>query len=108
MTPTAAKPPSDTAKPPGLRSGGGPGEQEDQGLEIDGLDQVMVEPRLAGPPSVLLMTVAGDGDDAGVPAAVLGPEHAGDLVAVHPRQPDVEQHHLGPERAGRLEGGLAV
>ena len=31
----------------------------------------------------------------------------GDLVAVHPRQADVQQHHLGPKGRGRLQGRRA-
>ena len=45
-------------------------------IEIDGLDQVVVEARGARAPAVLLLAVAGDGDDDGVLADVLLAEPA--------------------------------
>ena len=38
-------------------------QDRDQGVVVDGLDQVVVEAGLAGAAPVLLLAVAGDGDD---------------------------------------------
>ena len=70
-------------------------------VEVDRLDQVMVEPRLARAAAGLLLPVARDGDDDGVLAALLSPQLGGHLVAVHPGKADVEEHDLGPMLAGR-------
>ena len=43
-------------------------EEREQGVEIDGLDQVVVEARLLRAASGLLVAVAGDGDEQGLRA----------------------------------------
>src|SRR5262245_59494021 len=59
------------------------------------LDEMVVEARILGPPPVALLPVAGHGDEAHPLQPLLLPQAAGDLVAVHPRQADVQQHHVG-------------
>ena len=67
-----------------------------------------VAARLAGALLVFLAPVAGQGDDPHGVAPRLFPQPAGHLVAVHPRQADVEQDEAGESAVGRPEGGRPV
>ena len=48
------------------RSRDGLADQGDEGVVIDGLDQVMVEAPFPGAEAIVVLAVAGDGDDHGV------------------------------------------
>src|SRR4051794_552493 len=88
---TRADPFRDFSRQSLLRRGDELGEQ----VEIDGLGDVMVE---AGGPRalpVVLLAVAGRGDEHGVPEALIVVEHRGDLVTVQAGQPDVEEEDFG-------------
>src|SRR5262249_3334877 len=43
-----------------------PTEERQEGVEIHGLDEVMVEPRGERPPPVLILSIPGDCDDDGI------------------------------------------
>ena len=100
---------SDSGFTPGS---GAPGavasEQFVQALGVHRLDQVVVEARLAGAAQVVLLAVAGQGHQQGPIRALQLPEPPGHLVAVHARQPDVEEDHVGRVGDRRLERGRAV
>src|SRR5437763_5016336 len=61
----------------------------DQALEIDRLHEVLLEPGLLGPTVVGDVAVACDRDHAQV--VVVASQARAQLVAIHQRQPDVEQ-----------------
>ena len=50
------------------------GEERDEGIVVERLDEVVVEARLLRAAAVLLLAVPRDGDDDGVLAALLPPE----------------------------------
>ncbi len=75
---------------------------------IDGLDQVVIDPGIAGTPAVFLLTVARDGDDHEVLHAGLAAEPLRNLITVESRQSDVEQHDVGMVFDGRLDGPVTV
>ena len=74
------------------------GEDLAQAIDVRRLDQVVVEAGLARPPLVVLLSPAGQGDQqrrrGGRRLARILPR---DLVAVHPRHADVQQHGVGLE-----------
>src|SRR4051794_26319297 len=65
-------------------------EDPEQLIEVDGLDQMSVEPGVRRSLAVLLLPVAGDGDDQLVRCARQQPNPSRHLVAVDVGQPDVE------------------
>ena len=68
-----------------------------------------VEAGLEGAPAVLLLAVAGEGDEEGRPQLRIGAEGAGHGVAVEPAgQADVAEDDLGPEAARLLHPFGAV
>ena len=73
------------------------------GLQVDRLDQLLVETELASPGAVRLLPVAGHGHEQ-APLAPRLAKAAGEFVAVHDRQADVHQRHLGIQLLGRLKG----
>jgi len=98
---------SDAARVPLMLCEGG-GEEGADFFYVDGLDHVVVDAGGAGTGAILLLAVAGDGDDEEVCAAGFGAEAAGDFVAIHEREADVEQDGGGEEDGGFFEGGGAV
>ena len=64
-----------------------------EGGDVDGLDDVVGEAVLARSPHVLGAPVARDGDQRGAVEAG-GPQRGGQLVPVHPGEPDVDEHQL--------------
>ena len=66
--------------------------------QIDRLDQVVVEAGLLRAQLVARLAVAGDRHQPDPRQPRLVPDAAGQLVAVHQRQPDVEQRDVGGER----------
>src|SRR6202034_4123825 len=82
-------------------------DQRDEGVIIDGLDQVVVEARLSGAEAILVLAVAGDGDDHDIPESVAA-KLACDLIAVHAGQADVEEDEFRPEVEGFGDGGRPV
>ncbi len=75
--------------------------------EADGLDQVVVEAGVAGAPEVILSAVPGERRQRRVCVA-RGAQPRGDRVAVHPRQPDLQQHQVRRRRGRRGHGSGAV
>src|SRR4051812_29665833 len=90
------------------RTSAGAGEERDERVEIDGLHEMVVEPRLAGTAAVFVLAISRDGDDDGGRAARFFPEDLRDLVAVHPREADVEEHEFRLQEACRLDRGRPV
>src|SRR5690606_22033435 len=82
-------------------------EQLLEDVELDGLQEVRVEAFLLRAPPVLVLAVAGDGDEARVAERRLRAEPARRLVAVAAGEPDVEEHDVGPELGGDGDGGVA-
>ena len=72
------------------------------------VDQMVVEARLPGAPTCLLVSVSGDRDQDRVPAALLLPKPGRKLVAIHPGESDIEEHHLRSMLAGGDERLLAA
>src|SRR6187431_2589677 len=82
-------------------------EQPTELLDVDWLHRVLVEPGFARPLPVALLAVTGHRDDIGIPQSELS-HPATDFIAVHPRQPDIEQDNVGPDRDAQVERGLPV
>ena len=80
----------------------------DEQVDVDRLREVMVEARGPGPLAVVLLAVARDRDEDAPAAALVRPQLGGDLVAAQPRQADVEEQDLGPERVRDLDGRVPV
>src|SRR5689334_22950872 len=74
-------------------------EEGEQGVEIDGFDEVAVEARLVRPPDVVLQAVAGDRDEEDA-LGKFRAEFSRELVAVHARQADVGEDGVGPLGSG--------
>ena len=68
----------------------------------------MVEARLTRAAAVLLLAVARDRDEDAIRAAFILTEQLGDLEAVHPGEPKIQEDHLGPLASGHRDGGRAV
>src|SRR5258705_10330694 len=64
-----------------------------QRVGIHRLHQMLVEAGFARAATIVVLSVAGDGDDVGLVEPLL-PQPATDLEAVQARQPEVEQHHV--------------
>src|SRR5262249_42504808 len=86
----------------------GLGKQDLEVLEVDGLHEVGVEAGLLGTAGVLLLAVASHRDEHDPAEILVLPASAGDLVAVHAGQADVEEDEVGPAAADQFEGGRAV
>src|SRR5262245_4854272 len=72
-----------------------------------GLRQVSVEARLERAPPVVFLPVPADRDEDRRGAAVRA-DATGDLVAIDPRQPDVDENDIGPDRLGAGDAARAV
>src|SRR5450631_2349851 len=77
----------------------------DQLLARGGLAQVSRGPGLQGATDVLVLVIRADHQDPYV--RVVTGEPAGDLDAIHPRKPDVHQHHVGAKLVDQRQGDLA-
>src|SRR6185436_10663086 len=109
LSPGEREPTGSLPPPRGL----GEGLAED--VDVDRLGEVAVKAGFAGLALVLLSAVGGDrGDEDRVTAVGGAADLAGHLVAVHARQAEVEEDHVGHlaghrfegRRAGRDQGGL--
>ena len=76
-----------------------PRQQRFEHRRIDGFYQMAVEARQAGAVAIFVLAVAGHGDEHGTLELGAGAEAGGDLVAVHARQPDVEEQDFGVKLA---------
>ena len=76
-----------------------------QNVGFHGLDQMLVKPRLVRAAAVLVLPVAGHGDQAGFGRGWVVTQPAGDPVAVQPRQPDVAEHDIRLPFFCRLDAG---
>jgi len=61
---------------------------------------MLVKPRGPGALAILWLTVAGDRDETGLTQLRQQSQSAGDLIAIHLREPDIEQNHLRSEGYG--------
>ena len=76
--------------------------------QVHRLHQVVAEAGLRGASPIGLLAVAGDGDQAHAGEARKLPQARGQLVAVHHRQPDVEEGDVGREvRRDRSAAGAS-
>lgn len=85
--------------------------QRDQGTqlaEVRRFDQVVVETRLRGSLKMLLLAVPAMGNQQGVMLTRHRTYAASDLVAIHVRQADIEQHHLRFELFNAEKRGRTV
>src|SRR6266496_1976091 len=73
-----------------------------------GLDEEHVETSVVRPLTIQFPAVAGQGYEQRLVEAIHLPQPAGDLVAVHARHAEVEQHHVRPEIVRDLQRGGAV
>ena len=83
-------------------------EQELEILKINRFDEVGVEAGRLRPLAVLFLAVAGHGHEGDVLECGIFPANLGDFVAVHDRQPDVQEDDVGFVAAGQLDGFFAV
>src|SRR5581483_10573792 len=83
-------------------------QQPDQGIVIDRLDQMVMKARFPRAATIVLPPVSGNGDEYRRLADVLLAKPGDHLVAVHSRQPDIEQDELRPMRARGLDRVGAV
>src|SRR5882724_10256822 len=79
------------------RAAGPLGEQAAQGGGIDRFDQVVVETGLLGAPPVLVLAMAGEGDQQ-QPRPQPFAQLPGEVAAVHARQPQIEEGHVRRRR----------
>ena len=79
-----------------------------QNLEVDRLDHMVVDASLARPPPVALLAVPGDGDEEQALAVGSTPKPGRQLIAVHSRQADVEQHDPGPKFIDQIKSRYSV
>ena len=82
-------------------------EQGVQAVPVEGLDEMVVEAGREGRTAVLLLGVAGDGDQDDRPGQ-LASEPGGDLVAVQAGEADVEHNAARPLAAGDLDRPMSV
>src|SRR5271157_327488 len=78
------------------------------GCEFHRFRQVEVKPGLPRPALVVIAPPTGEGDEYGPAERRLGAQAHRNLVTVHPGKPDVQEHHLGIEGAGRVQGRRAT
>lgn len=84
------------------------GHQAGESLGFNRLDQVSVEAGLQGALAIFRPPVAGDGDETPSRGARHCAEPARELVAIHVREPDVDEHDVWLEAADRLGRCMAV
>ena len=75
---------------------------------IDRLDEVVVAAGGTRAAAGLVLTVTRDGDQEEVATRFFSAQSLGDLVAIQPGQADVQQDHIGPQSACRLQRIEAV
>ena len=75
---------------------------------VHGLDHVRVESGLARLLAVFRLSPPRERDQHQILTPWFLPDAPADFIAIHPRQTDIEQHDVGPDSAGSLEGGHAV
>ncbi len=68
----------------------------------------MIEAGLLGEPPVFFLSIPGDCDQGDIFYGLFAPEMCGNLIAVHPRQPDVEEHDFGFRLLCLVETGGAI
>lgn len=80
-----------------------------EALEQDRLHQVHVKPCFTSLPSVVILSVSGDGDEARTLGAVSLAQPPRYLITVHDRQPEIEQYDVRVELLdGRQCSGSVV
>jgi hypothetical protein len=72
-----------------------PAQDGEQLVEVDRLDEMVIDAAAARAAPGLLVAEAGDGDDQGVGAAIVGAPPLGDLVAGEVRQVEVGWSGVG-------------
>ena len=77
-------------------------------VELDRLDQMLVEAGVEGTPAIRAAAVAGQRDQDDPPRARIGAQRAGELVAVHRRQADVEDRRRRRETVEEAQRRVAV
>src|ERR1051326_8313412 len=83
-------------------------DQVSERLWGDRFGEMIVQLCLAGQTSILLPSIAGDGDQGGVPQALLLAQPAGDFIAVHAWQPDIQQDNVWHRRECRFDRGRTI
>lgn len=73
-------------------------------FQLDGFDKLTIEAGLLRPGEIVIVGVAGDGHQHCTGRFRQLAKLAGNLVAIEPRQQDVQQDNLGPEGACRRQG----
>ena len=70
--------------------------------ELEGFGEMVIHAGIQRSLQILILAITGDGYEQGIGELRLAPQGAGDLKAIHPGQPDVEQDHLGPIGSGHI------
>ena len=70
-------------------------DQRHQDVRVEGLHEVMIDPRFHGQPDILRASVTGDCYDQHVGQARQFPQAAGDFIPIHAGQANIEGHHVG-------------
>ena len=68
----------------------------------------MVEASLTRLLAAVFLAVSGHRDDRRVLETLFEPQPPGHFISVHAGQPEIEQHNVGPQQAGGLDGRLPV
>src|SRR4051812_20861404 len=87
--------------------GGRGREDRDEGVEIDRLGEVVIEPGFPRELAVALLSIAGNGDHRGLGEAGRA-EPASEAVSVETGQTDIEEQKIGLEVARQVQCGEAV
>jgi two-component sensor histidine kinase len=77
-------------------------------IEVRRLGEVAIESGLFREREVLGPSVAAQGQQKGRLGRSIGAEGARDLVAIHPREPDVADHYFGRKRFDELDSARSI
>ena len=83
-------------------------DQASQFFQVNRLDQVAIESGLRGPLPVGHLAISGHGEQSNRVQLGKLTQPPRQLVAVHQRQPNIDQRHIGSEGFGQLQSGNAV
>lgn len=93
---------------PGFLFGDERVDEFDEFGEFDGLDEVMIEPRMAGSFPRVVLAVSREPDDQDISGFRVGTEIGGDLITVDDREADIEKNESWTYLSRGFDSGAAV
>jgi hypothetical protein len=85
-----------------------PSEQWEEGIEIDGFDEVVVKARSPGAAVKHIRIIGRYSNNEDILQLRVTPDLVGDLKAVHPGKTDIQQDDIGPTGSGRSQDRAAI